>query len=286
MWLILLIATPSLAQQYEYYDQYTDYTDYQQQPVQSPVLKERVPLECVSCRSQALTTRPPQQLDSVILGTQEALGQDGRDKVKVTPQNTRRGQVAINNAIKDAQEVLGGTEIDDTRELTKVKSTKGRVGISGVLRSAQESIGDDGRDGFASEPARGFITTPSRTRVSLSGTLRSSQSTLKTGGHKNVVKQERRKLTKIDPKKRQSALQAVRLSQGSSLPSEDGEGEAVTGRTRRPLTRLQVGRTKISDGHNLRTNTKTIPRTRTRVRMKDAASLRRKENTESQPPTL
>jgi len=279
MWLVLLIATTSLAQQYDYYDQYTDYTDYQQplveSPATSPVLKERVPLVCVSCRSQALTTRPPQQLDSVIVGTQQALGQDGRDKVKMTPQNTRRGQVAINNAIKDAQEVLGDTENEDKRKITKVKSTKGRVGISGVLRSAQESIGDDGREGFASEPARGFITTPSRTRVSLSGTLRSSQSSLKTGGHENIVKQPRRKLTKIDPSKRQSALQAVRLSQGSSLTP--GQGEAVTGR---PVTRLQAGRTKIS--HNFRTNTNAVPRTRTRVRMKDAASLRRKENTESE----
>ena len=187
-------------------------------------VKKKVPLVCVSCRSQGITRRPQQPIDNIIKGTQDEFGEDGRDKVKATPQNTRRAQVPLNHALKSAQDALGEdgrdqVAIQPTRQLTKVQS-KGRVGLSGNLKSAQDSFGQDGRDKFASIPKRGLIKAPSRKRVGISGGLRSAQSSLNNDGREKVQSQPRRGLTKIDPRRRLSAIEAVRASQQGAKPTE------------------------------------------------------------------
>jgi len=339
--------------EYEYYEDYPDYLPPKQAnqaaiPVQevkqeaidnTPIfvgntkLKEKVPLVCVSCRSQADTTRAPQKINNVIKGTQDEFGHDGRDKVNGSPENNKRAQVSLGHALKSAQDAFGKDGRDKhgpKRKLTKIKSTKGRVGISGTLKSAQDSLGedgrlyksntqvgsltkvltsgrvglsgtlksaqdsfgDDGREGFASIPERGFITGPtSRKRVSLSGSLRSAQSALKKEGGDKVQTQTSpsRGLTKINPRKRISALQAGRASQGGSQSSEGVVKVTQKPRTR-TRTRLQVGRTKSSvrntnDGVNVKTEVDSVesrPRSkpRTRVRMRDATKLRRQQSEE------
>merc|ERR1711892_14430 len=306
--------------EYEYYEDYPDYLPPKQAnqasiPVQevkqeaidnTPIfvgntkLKEKVPLVCVSCRSQADTTRAPQKINNVIKGTQDEFGHDGRDKHgpkrKLTKIKSTKGRVGISGTLKSAQDSLGedgrlyksNTQVGS---LTKVL-TSGRVGLSGTLKSAQDSFGDDGREGFASIPERGFITGPtSRKRVSLSGSLRSAQSSLKKEGGDKVQTQTSpsRGLTKINPRKRISALQAARAPQGGSQSLEGVVKVTQKPRTR-TRTRLQVGRTKSSvrntnDGVNVKTEVESVesrPRSkpRTRVRMRDATKLRKQQSEE------
>merc|ERR1711892_186889 len=261
--------------EYEYYEDYPDYLPPKQAnqasiPVQevkqeaidnTPIfvgntkLKEKVPLVCVSCRSQADTTRAPQKINNVIKGTQDEFGHDGRDKH------------------------------GPKRKLTKIKSTKGRVGISGTLKYAQDSLGEDGRL-YKSNTQVGSLT-----KVLTSGSLRSAQSALKKEGGDKVQTQTSpsRGLTKINPRKRISALQATRASQGGSQSSEGVVKVTQKPRTR-TRTRLQVGRTKSSVintnyGVNVKTevdSAESRPRSkpRTRVRMRDGTKLRRQQTEE------
>merc|ERR1711892_832220 len=179
-------------------------------------VKKKVPLVCVSCRSQGITRRPQQPIDNVIKGTQDEFGEDGRNKVKATPQNTRRAQVPLNHALK----------------------------------SAQDALGEDGRDQVAIQPTR--------------------------------------QLTKIDPRRRLSAIEAVRASKQGAKPTEGKVQVTSKPRTR---TRIQVGRTKSSvrkvqesideegkvNTQAASSETRLRPNPRTRVRMRDAAKLRRQK---------
>ena len=237
--------------EYDENEKSEEYETFDKTPIfiEESTVKKKVPVNCVSCRSDATTSRIPQKIDNVIKGTQDEFGLDGRNKVKETPQNVERQKQVLSNALKSAQDAGKFGTSHPSRKLTKVNM---KISNLEILDSAPIS-GEETRP----------VVPKTRKRIGINIGLRNTQD-----ANKNTSKTPpRRNLTKINSSSRFAAIQARRNSQ-NSIRNKGSKGNRIQA-PRRALTRLQVGRTKNTNTEVRTTQKKESQRTRMRIKDTD-----------------